>query len=195
MNRALVQKAQQGDQKALNELLQHWYPKIYHFAKKYFADHDLAMEATQQCFVSVFKQIKKLKDPDSFRYWIYKIATNYCHNEERKLKKGKVFSIFRSEGKTQAAHMPSKARHSNPEQSFQSEEMGELVQKALKTIPDEQRVVLIMKEYEGLKFREIAEILKVSENTVKSRLYYGLKALKKTFEHWNIRKEAIYYEA
>ncbi|MGC4022107.1 MAG: sigma factor-like helix-turn-helix DNA-binding protein [Cyclobacteriaceae bacterium] len=51
-----------------------------------------------------------------------------------------------------------------------------------------------MKEYEGLKFREIAEALNISENTVKSRMYYGLDALKKIFEQRNITKESIGYE-
>ncbi|HBX66585.1 MAG TPA: RNA polymerase sigma factor, partial [Balneolaceae bacterium] len=60
--------------------------------------------------------------------------------------------------------------------------------------PVDQRVVVIMKEYEGLTFREIAGILDEPENTVKSRLYYGLSALKKTFDSWNINKEVFDYE-
>ena len=58
----------------------------------------------------------------------------------------------------------------------------------------EQREVVIMKEYEGLKFREIAEVLNISENTVKSRMYYGLDGLRKILEKKNINKETISYE-
>jgi RNA polymerase sigma factor (sigma-70 family) len=60
-------------------------------------------------------------------------------------------------------------------------------------VNEEQREVVIMKEYEGLKFREIAEILNISENTAKSRMYYGLDALRKVLEKKNINKETIGY--
>jgi RNA polymerase sigma-70 factor (ECF subfamily) len=58
----------------------------------------------------------------------------------------------------------------------------------------EQREVVIMKEYEGLKFREIAEVLNISENTVKSRMYYGLDGLRKILEKRNLDKDTLGYE-
>jgi RNA polymerase sigma-70 factor (ECF subfamily) len=64
----------------------------------------------------------------------------------------------------------------------------------LKELSEEQREVVIMKEYEGLKFREIAEVLNISENTVKSRMYYALDGLKKILDKNNITKETIGYE-
>ena len=69
-----------------------------------------------------------------------------------------------------------------------------LLNRALQTIPEEQRVVIIMKEYQGLKFSEIAEALEVPLNTVKSRMYYGLNALRKVFDQWNINEEMVRYE-
>ncbi len=61
-------------------------------------------------------------------------------------------------------------------------------------INEDQRAVVIMKEYEGLKFREIAEALNISENTVKSKMYYGLESLKRILEKRNINKDTINYE-
>ena len=69
-----------------------------------------------------------------------------------------------------------------------------LLHKALLKLPIEQREVVIMKEYEELTFREIAEILDKSENTIKSRLYYGLRALRKIFDSWKINKEVFNYD-
>jgi len=68
------------------------------------------------------------------------------------------------------------------------------LQSCLMQLSQEQREVVIMKEYEGLKFREIAEALNISENTVKSRMYYGLDGLKKILEQKKITKENIGYE-
>ena len=61
----------------------------------------------------------------------------------------------------------------------ENNEKAQLIMRAIQQLPEEQRTVLILKEYEGLKFREIAATLDISENTAKSRLYYGLKALRK----------------
>jgi RNA polymerase sigma-70 factor (ECF subfamily) len=73
--------------------------------------------------------------------------------------------------------------------------LREILNRALQEIPEEQRVVVIMKEYQGLKFREIAEAMELPINTVKSRLYYGLKALRKLFDEWNVTEEVVWYDA
>jgi RNA polymerase sigma-70 factor (ECF subfamily) len=80
-----------------------------------------------------------------------------------------------------------------PEGVYQKKEMKEIVLATLQKIPDDQRKVILMKEYEGLKFKEIAEVLNVSENTIKSRMYYGLDAMRKILIEKNITKE-LYYE-
>jgi RNA polymerase sigma factor (sigma-70 family) len=85
-------------------------------------------------------------------------------------------------------------RHHDPERQFQHSELSEILQKALYELNDDQREVVIMKEYEGLKFREIAEALNISENTVKSRMYYGLDGLRKILERKNIDKDSMGYE-
>ena len=89
----------------------------------------------------------------------------------------------------------SEDRNENPEKLMQQAELSDLLQKCLLELSGEQREVIIMKEYEGLKFREIAEALNISENTVKSRMYYGLDGLKKILEKNRITKETIGYEA
>ena len=76
---------------------------------------------------------------------------------------------------------------------MQRKEAGKLVRMALKEINQDQRTVLIMKEYEGLTFREIAETLVISENTAKSRMYYGLKAMRKVLDKRNINEESVSY--
>jgi RNA polymerase sigma factor (sigma-70 family) len=88
----------------------------------------------------------------------------------------------------------SSIRNDNPEKQYQQTELSDILQKSLMELSAEQREVVIMKEFEGLKFREIAEVLNISENTVKSRMYYGLDGLKKILERRNITRETISYE-
>ena len=84
--------------------------------------------------------------------------------------------------------------HQLPDAKLNKKQIGEIVQKALQKLPEEQRVVVIMKEYQELKFMEIAAALNEPLSTIKSRMYYGLKALRKIFNQWNITEEVMNYE-
>ncbi len=173
----LIEKSQNGDEHAYGKLVGLWYKRIYNFSLKYFGDHDLAMEVTQQTFIVVFQKIGMLRDIDQFRFWLYKIALNHCRIEDRRHKKKKWFSIFVHDNDSVL-----ESGIGNPEAEYQKKEKVEMIAELLKQLPDEQKTVMIMKEFEGMKFREIADVLNISENTAKSRLYYGLKALKKMLE-------------
>lgn len=176
-SKSLIEKSKRGDEHAFGKLVGLWFKRIYNFSLKYFADHDLAMEVTQQTFISVYQKIDRLQDINSFKYWLYKIALNYCREEDRKQKRKKWYSIFVNEDARKV-----ESNYGLPEQEYQKREREEMVADLLRKLPDEQKVVVIMKEFEGLKFREISETLNISENTAKSRLYSGLKSLRKLLE-------------
>ena len=176
-SKSLIEKSKKGDEHAYGKLVGLWFKRIYNFSLKYFADHDLAMEVTQRTFIAVYQKIDRLRDTESFKYWLYKIALNYCREEDRSRKRKRWFSIFLND---EAESLESSL--GLPEQEYQKKEKEEMLMEILKGLPEEQKTVVIMKEYEGLKFREISETLNISENTAKSRLYYGLKALRKRLE-------------
>lgn len=183
---ALIVKAQQGDHFALNQLFTQWYPKVYNIAHRYFADAETAREISQQSFLQVQQKLGELKDPGSFKVWLYRTTINLCHLEARRIKNRKRhYEGYRKIRPNGLA--------SDPEELYQKQEQTEIVLAALQKIPAEQRTVIIMKEYEGLKFREIAAVLDISENTAKSRLYYGLSALRKFFLTTDLKKE-VHYE-
>ena len=192
----IVQSAMNGNERAFSQLMNIWYKRIYNFSYKYFGDHDLAMEATQRTFISVHKAVKGLKETSSFTSWIFRIALNNCHEEERKSKKRSWLSIFNKEkdddDKLMPLHHHTDDEFYNPDSAVELKEMQAIITNCLREIPAEQRTVVILKEYEGLKFREIAMALEISESTAKSRLYYGLNAMRKQLEHRNIYKENAY---
>lgn len=191
---SVIEKAQKGDEHAVNKLVGLWYKRIYNYCKKYFNDHDLAQEVTQKTFIAMYRNINSLRDPEKFKAWIYRIAANNCHQEERMKKSQQTVSMNNGTGETES--LSNRVTDgSNPYKKMQMTEMNDILLLAVNSIPPEQRQVLIMKEFEGLKFREIAEILEISENTAKSRLYYGLSSLKKELKERNINKNTVYYEA
>jgi RNA polymerase sigma factor (sigma-70 family) len=194
---SLILKAQQGDQSAQGKLVQLWYKRIYNFGYKFFLDHDLAMEISQKTFISMCKNLQTLQDVARFKSWLYKIAVNYCREEARKMKGSKSLSfdvVWNRDADDSPRWESSGQKFDNPERQFEQSELSDILQEALLEINEEQREVVIMKEYEGLKFREIAEVLNISENTVKSRMYYGLDSLRKILTRKNINKDTIGYE-
>lgn len=181
----IIEKAKEGDKMALNHLVNEWYPRIYNFAYKYMGSSDLADEVAQRTFIKVYQKIGSLNNTSSFKSWLYQIALNYCKEEQRKIKNKWTISLFGKNSDKEFQHFNEKdnSRSSNPEDAFFQNELSGLIQTALNEINEKQRLVVIMKEYEGLKFKEIAETLGISENTAKSRLYQGLKALKKKLKN------------
>ena len=167
----------------MDKLSRIWYPYVYRYALRFTGKVDMAKEVAQLTFVSITKSIGTLREPSSFTPWVFRIAANQCRNLLRKQKFHEPLEVVYS----------NKANESDPLELLEKSEAIERVKKALLTIPEEQREVIIMKEYEGLKFREIADVLEISENTVKSRLYYGLKSLRKFFLTNQLKKE-VYYE-
>lgn len=177
-SKSLIEKSRNGDEHAYGKLVGLWFKRIYNFSLKYFADHDQAMEVTQKTFIVVYKKINGLKDINSFKSWLYKIALNHCREEDRRQKRNTWYSIFINEDVRKMS-----SNHGHPEIEYQKREKEELIAEFLKSLPEEQKTIIIMKEFEGMKFREISETLNISENTAKSRLYYGLKALRKLIEN------------
>ena len=194
----LIRKYLDGDIEAFNTLVWRWQKPIYNFTLRYFKDREHAKDATQRVFVKVFKNLKHLKDSRKFSSWIYQIALNLCKDETKskyyqttssldELKDSKNFDVSsETDSSAYAGH--------NPENTLERRELRSLLERALEQIPAEQKEVVVMKEFQGLKFIEIAEILELPINTVKSRMYYGLHALRKILDKWNIDKEAIAYE-
>ena len=176
----LILKAQSGDEESFNKLVSLWYKRIYNYCLKYAGSHDLAMDITQNTFIAVHQKLKQLRKVSSFRPWLYRIAINCSHEELRKQRKMAGFSLSGSNSsEDDDIHLQIKddIRY-QPDSRIQRQEVADLILDALQKLAEEQRMVVIMKEYEGLKFREIAEVLDISENTAKSRLYYGLKHLR-----------------
>ena len=181
----LVQRLRRGDAGAYQLIVDQWHHRVFNFALRYSNDQHFASEVVQKTFIQVFEKIDQLKDPSKLKSWLYKIASNNCYNEGR-IKARVHFSALDEQ-------VPHRLDMETPAKKYENAELKSLVENMLQKIPSEQRQVIIMKEYEGLKFREIAEILGESENTIKSRMYYGLDAMRKILNNNNLSKD-IYHE-
>ncbi len=194
----LILKFLDGDVQAFNVLVNRWQNKIYNFVFKVLGKREDAKDITQKAFIKVYKNLRKLKDKGKFSPWIYQIAMNLCRDEMRKNKRFPNVSLHEKIRTSSGEDMELKDFLSDESSDITDElyqgEMAEIIRKGLNMLPEKQRIVIIMKEYQGLKFREISEILHEPVNTIKSRMYYGLNALRKALAELEINKEVFQYE-
>lgn len=196
----LISQAKQGSQTAFRQLMQDWYPQIYQFAWKYFAGgsrvedpHNPAEEVAQKTFISVHKNLEKLREHKRFKSWLFRIASNYCYEEDRKNKR-RDMQYLGTQGAEESELRFLQSDYPTPYRQSLRKDISYWVLKALDQLSPEQRSVMILKEYQGLKFREIADALEISENTAKSRLYAGLQHMRLYLERKQITEESLRYD-
>ena len=180
-----------GETDAFNALAGRWHRRLYNFIRRYLGDPEEAQDLCQQTFVRAYQSIRRLRDPQKFSTWLYQIAFNTCRDELRRRQRQPILSLENLEEHSDNPQLESPAP---PDAGAHERDLRDLLNRALQAIPEEQRVVVVMKEYQRLKFVEIAAVLQVPENTVKSRLYYGLSNLRKVLAQWNITQEMLDYE-
>jgi len=171
-----IAASQRGDSLAFNRLVLRWEKPIYNLTLRMLQDPDEAAEATQEVFLSAFKNIRRFRQDARFSTWLYRIAVNHCISRLRRKPPGIHYSLDdRRPEPPLAANLP--ARESQ-EKEFFLEESRSRVRMALDYLPPEQRAIVELKFYQELTFEEIATIIDVPLSTIKSRLYAGLEILK-----------------
>lgn len=179
----LIKLYLKGDTSAFNTLVRRYHKPLYNYILKLVRDRDAADDLAQTVFIRCMKSLKRLNDLDSFVPWLYKIAINLVRDYWRRKKEVLSLDDESDSGNLWENIVTS---DSNPHEKAEAEQRAELVKRALAALPPEQKEVLVLKIYQGLKFTEIAQIVDAPLNTVKSRMYYGLTAMKKIFQSWNL---------
>jgi RNA polymerase sigma-70 factor (ECF subfamily) len=194
----IKQFCEDGQVNAFNTLVWRWQKPIFNFVLRYLGDPEEAREIAQQTFIKAFRNLPGLKEHARFSTWLYQIAVNLCRDEIKKRRRRRTFSLegLQENSEQSNAHesLTVADEAANPDAIVSRKELRDILARALQELPEEQRVVVIMKEYQGLKFTEIAEALGIPLNTAKSRMYYGLAALRKILAQWQFDQESFEYE-
>lgn len=176
----LIDRVLGGEADAFGVLVRRWERPIYGLTFRMLGHSEDARDATQETFLSAYTNLKNFRGDAKFSSWLYRIALNVCHSRlRRKTRKGDT-SL---EQQFEDVGFEPPAESTDADEALLGKQVGAHVRKALAAIPAEMRQVIVMKEYEELKFHEIAEILDIPVSTVKTRMYTGLRELRKRLEH------------
>jgi len=180
----LIKQFLSGYERAFDKLIRRWQEPIYNFCLRYLGADDSAKDVLQMTFMRVYQKLSTLEDYSKFTTWIYQISKNLCFDELKK-KKYDYLSDIEHENKTKTESLMTE--EPNPSQISEQKELVQVLKSAVQSLPEDQRLIIILKTYHELKFREIAEIIKIPVSTVKARMYNGLKALRPILNKWQIK--------
>ena len=176
----LLLALRKGHSASLGLLFARWEDPLFRFVSRLVDRPDDARDVCQETFLRILDKAEAFRDGARFSTWMYQIALNLCRDQTRKKRRwGRLLLVEPSAGvETPREHAAPVTTATSPSAAYEHTERQGAVRRALSALPREQREVLLLKEYEGLKFREIADVLGVAESTVKSRMYAGLDAMR-----------------
>lgn len=186
----LLGRAKNGDQDAIAELYNRTYHQVYFTVKAMVKDEDTILDIVQDSYVKGFRSLEQLKEADKFQAWMKVIAHNKTIDHLRK-SKPVIFSQMSTDSE-EAVEFEDDRPENLPEVVVDQKETTRLMKEILDSLSDEQRLVVGMFYYEQLGVREIAQILGISENTVKSRLSYGRKKIEGKVKELEKRGTKLY---
>ena len=182
----LVEACQAGESSAFDVLVARWEDKIRGAAYRLLGSEKEARDATQEAFLKAYRGLPAFKQEARFSSWLYQIAINLCRDRLRRRKGRTMVSLeaLEEEGPVIAGREPAAL------DLVQQLDLRRAVRRAIGELSEEQREVVILKEYQGLTFLEIAQALDLPISTVKTRLYRGLGQLRLRLEDEGIRDAA-----
>jgi RNA polymerase sigma-70 factor, ECF subfamily len=186
----LVASATAGDLDSFNQLVKRWERPIYALAYRTLGRDEDARDVVQEAFMRAYRGLRGFKGEAKFSSWLYRITLNLCRDWMRRERRAPIVSVPEGTDPLELAD-----DRASPAESVEDlvarREMSAAVARAMTELPEEQRQAIMLKEYHGLTFQEIADQLNCPLSTVKTRLYQGLSVLRRRLERQQTSDAAL----
>ena len=173
----LVARSIRGDAESFNQLILRWERPIYALAYRTIGREEDARDVCQETFLRAFRALPAFRGQAKFSSWLYRIALNLCRDWMRRERRVPVVQA------PEGVDLLDLAAENEPSESIEElvarKDLTKLVERVMARLPEEQRTAIVLKEYHGLTFQEIAELLGCPLSTVKTRLYQGLTVVRR----------------
>jgi len=172
----LVQRSQRGDLRAFDLLVLKYQGRIAALVGRYVSDAGEVEDVTQEAFIKAYRALAKFRGDSAFYTWLYRIAANAAKNHlvAKGRRPGADATIEDAEGFDEGGLLSESA---SPEALAMGEELADVVESALKELPDELKAALTLREFDGLSYDEIADVLECPVGTVRSRIFRAREAI------------------
>ena len=172
----LVQRAQRGDLRAFDLLVLKYQGRIVALVSRYVSDAGEVEDVTQEAFIKAYRALGKFRGDSAFYTWLYRIAANAAKNHlvAKGRRPGADATIEDAEGFDESGLLSESA---SPEALAMGGELAEVVESALNALPDELKAALMLREFDGLSYDDIADVLGCPVGTVRSRIFRAREAI------------------
>lgn len=176
---ALVRAVKGGDATAYRGLVEKYQQRIYHVIYGMVRNQEDARDLTQDAFIKAFRNLERFREDSRFYTWLYRIAMNVTIDFTRRRARAPVSAGAEEDVAVRDADRGIEDTHRNdgPGKQLERKQLHTAILDAIEQLPDTHRQVILLREVEGLSYKEIAEVLEVKEGTVMSRLFYARKKL------------------
>jgi RNA polymerase sigma-70 factor, ECF subfamily len=176
----LVARSRGGDLDSFNQLILRWERPIYALAYRVIGREEDARDVCQETFLRAFRALPGFKGQAKFSSWLYRIALNLCRDWIRRQRRAPTVQL--AEGVDPLELAAERGPVESIEDLVSRRELSAVVEEAMALLPEEQRTAIVLKEYHGMTFQEIADLQRCPLSTVKTRLYQGLSVLRRHLE-------------
>ena len=185
-----MERCGRGHTAALAELMRRHQAAAYRYAWRIFRDHHIAEDMTQEFFVKLFRNAGRYQPRGHFTTYFYRVLANLCFDLLRKRKRRrKVQAVQLDPIAAEGTELEPLTEHADPDQPIRAQEAHDAVHACLASLPTHVRTALELREFEGLRYREIAEVMDLSLNEIKVLLHRGRKLLARALARTPVGRE------
>lgn len=198
-DRLLVEQVRQGSRRAFQKLVERYQRKVYALALGMLRNPEEAYDIAQDAFLKAHQNLDKFQGTSSFYTWLYRITVNLCIDQLRKAGRADQVEfderIAHEEVGSPADELSGRRLGFDPVRALSDKELRGRLLGALAQISDQHRVVLLLREVDGLSYKEMAEVLGCAEGTIMSRLFHARKRMQELLREYIEANEEAAAEA
>jgi RNA polymerase sigma-70 factor (ECF subfamily) len=178
----LIERFLKGDEGGFNQLVMAYQDRVFNLCYRFLGEQGEAEDVAQEVFVTIYRSLKDYRGDSLFSTWLYRITVNHCKNRLKYLGRRQYFqssSIDKPMDTEDGEVYPTlEAEGPGPEESMSKRELEALVHEKVNELDPEHRMVILLRDIQGLSYQEIAQVLNLREGTVKSRIHRARLELK-----------------
>jgi RNA polymerase sigma-70 factor, ECF subfamily len=173
----LVKRASKGDQRAFDLLVRKYQHRIFALISRYVRDQDEVQDVAQEAFIKAWRALPRFRGDSQFYTWLYRIAVNTAKNYLVSRGRRPPGSDIDAEDAEQFAGADGLRDSGTPESILMSQELGEVITRAIEALPQELKTAVTLREFDGLSYEDIAAIMECPVGTVRSRIFRAREAI------------------
>lgn len=178
-DKQLVARVQKGDSRAFDLLVLKYQHKIFALISRYVRDHDEVQDVAQEAFIKAYRALPKFRGDSAFYTWLYRIAINTAKNHlVSRSRRPPATDVDVDEAEFYESASALKDIE-NPENALYGDELKRVVEKAMRALPEDLRAAVTLREFDGLSYEDIADVMECPVGTVRSRIFRAREAIDK----------------